>query len=650
MKEYFKYLIISIMAVAVLTTGCQDEDDIFGSVTITGISVESAFINDPVSIDGTNFNLINFVFVGERQAEFTLDGNTVTFNVPEGAKVGQSVITLVMNDNYRETIDFEVLLRPVPVIQSLSSNAVASGEELVIQGLSLNSEYSPEVMIGDVVATINSATPTSLTVVVPAGLPANELAEIEITTIHGSTKSNFMFYAGENLITNGNFEAGEGDEFTNWSKLNGGDGMTAISGDDAYYGRSVRVVGAASNPWNTQFATDPIDVVAGTEYTVVLWAKGEADGAVMRVSVSQWPEDYFYGGDVSITTEWAQYTWTFTGQELPNGSKIVLDMGTTNVPFAIDNVTLIAGAGGSLGAPELLTNASFEDDLTGWETLNGTFNISTAEAYCGSKSLEAIGSGGNYWDVQIASSAIELEAGTQYELGFWAKAAGADGIMRVSCSRWASGQADDFFYSPDVTVATDWTYYSFVFTAQTTSTGNHQIVMDFGKTTQTFYIDAVSLKEYEEQTSLYANGGFEEDLTGWEVLNGAATATTDDAHSGSKSLTVTGTGGNPWDVQIAANAVALTVDQKYKVSFWGKAAGPDGVMRLSASRWASGQADDFFYSPDITIATDWTYYSFVFTAGATSTGDHHILLDMGASTQTFFIDDVVVTEYESPCE
>ena len=369
----------------------------------------------------------------------------------------------------------------------------------------------------------------------------------------------------------------------------------------------------------------------------------------MRISVSQWPEDYFYGGDVNITTDWAQYTWTFTGQELPNGSKIVLDMGHTDIPFVIDNVTMIEGTGGSLGAPELLTNTSFEDDMTGWMTLNGTFNISTAEAYCGTKSLEAVGTGGNHWDVQMAAEAVELTVGTDYELGFWAMAAGPDGIMRTSVSRWASGQSDDFFYSPDITVAEDWTYYSFIFTAQATSTGDHHVVFDFGSTTQTFYLDAVSLKEYIPPTSLFANQGFEDGMTDWEAWNGTAEVTSAEAYEGSNSLTATGTGGNHWDVQIGSTAVALDPGVDYKLSFWIKAAGPDGVMRASLSRWASGQSDDFFYTPDVTVPEDWTYFSWVFIAQATSTGDHIIVLDFGSTTQTFYIDEVIVVEYEDPC-
>ena len=94
----------------------------------------------------------------------------------------------------------------------------------------------------------------------------------------------------------------------------------------------------------------------------------------------------------------------------------------------------------------------------------------------------------------------------------------------------------------------------------------------------------------------------------------------------------------------------MEVGKDYKLSFWVKAGGPDGVMRASCSQWASGQSDDFFYTPAITVAENWTFYSFVFTAGATSTGDHRIVLDFGSTAQKFLLDDLRVAEIDTECE
>ena len=292
-------------------------------------------------------------------------------------------------------------------------------------------------------------------------------------------------------------------------------------------------------------------------------------------------------------------------------------------------------------------NGGFEDGL--WTILNGTAETSS-DAYCGAQSLTATGVSGNPWDVQLASDPMMLEVGTMYELGFWAKAAGPGGVMRASVSRWASGQSDDFFYTLDITVAEDWTYYSFIFEAMTTSTGDHNVVLDFGTTTQTFFIDEVSVKEYKPAQNLYANTGFEDGINNWTILNGTLETTGSEAYEGSSSLTATGVGGNPWDVQLASDPVELEIDAQYKLSFWVKGDGTDGIMRASVSRWASGQSDDFFYTPDIVVGEDWSYHAFVFKAQPTSTGNHHIVLDFGVSTQTIFLDDLKLYEANVDCQ
>ena len=648
MKNYIKILLISTLSVFLLTTGCK-EDDEFAPVNIGGLSVDSAYPLDEITISGSNLETVRSAFVGTEEAMFTIDGNNMNLTVPEDAKIGNSFITLVIASNYRVVTHFEVLLRPTPVVQSISSSAVASGSELTIKGLSFNAEYNPAVKIGNVDAVITSNTETEIKVTVP-NLEPYQQANVEVTTMHGTSKSKFAFYAGENLIVNGGLEQGSGNDFASWEKWNGADGMTEVGGEDAYFGRAMKVVGAG-NPtgqWRTQLGSAPIVLEEGREYTVILLAKSDGDAASMRISTNP---AFYYGPDQEIPNTWTQLAWTFTANA--EEARVVLDMGASSNPFVIDNITLIPGASAPVGdSPELLTNGNFEDDLVAWEILNGADNaeVTAADAYCGSKSLKVVGKGGNPWDVQVASDAMVLTVGTNYEVSFWAKAAGEEGVFRISASQY-DGQGSDFFYSPDFALSTSWTYYSAVFEAKTTATGDVRILIDAGASTQTMYIDAFSLKEYVPKTSLYANGGFEDDLAGWEILNGPENAEVSAAESyeGDKSLKVVGKGGNPWDVQIASDAEVLTVGQQYKIGFWAKAAGEEGYFRISASQY-DGQGSDFFYSRDFNLTTDWAYYSAVFEAKTTATGDVRVLIDAGATSQTLYIDNLVISEYTDPCE
>ncbi len=645
-KLKYIFSCLAIVSSLIVITSC--EEDALAEVNINEISAEAVFQGSPVSITGENFSEVQFVFVGNIQVDFTLEENTISFTVPDEAPVGMTTITLAMTENRRATYMFEVVLKPSPVITSFDAY-VPVGSDLVIKGSSLDNETS--VTVDGITATIVSVSDSELTVTVPSGVNEAAAIEFEITTTYGTASPSTAFYARESEVANSDLEAsGDGVPFADWELLNAGDGaITAIT--DGYGGsRSMRVVPAGGNPWDRQVASTGVPLNFNEQYTIVMWAKGEAAGAQMRVSVSQYDgngADYFYGETKELSTNWEQYTWTFTvSNDLPT-HRVVLDMGMGTVPIQLDQIGLVPGTIGAAGPAELMPNGDFETDLTGWTALNGAADISTAEAYCGSQSMTATGAGGNPWDTQIATDPLPLEEGTDYEIGFWAKAAGPDGVFRISMSQY-DGNGSDFFYGPDIDVTENWTYYAFVVNAAAVPSGEYRLLFDMGATTQTFFVDGVSIKEYVAPASLYANGGFEDGLTGWESLNGTHEVSTAESYSGSQSLTATGAGGNPWDTQIASDPVVLTVDQDYKISFWAKAAGPDGVFRISMSQY-DGNGADFFYSRDLDIPEDWTYFSFVTTAQATASGDHRLLFDMGATTQTFFVDDVSVVEYDG-CE
>lgn len=652
-----------LMLVMISTVSCEEDAITYSmedvSSRVQNLSSYEPFHEDPLTISGAMLDEVVRVFIGNveiTKANFTEQTeSSISLIVPATTATGETKLLIVWSGSGRANIDIEVKPKPTPQILTFSAYA-GVGEDLTITGQQLDN--NTKVTVDEVNATIVSVSDTELVVTVPNGVDTSGPISFEVTTDYGTTSPNTAFYAMHNFLVNSELEQGEGDEFTGWDKLNGGETMTQVTGEAAYGGgRSIRVVPAGGNPWDRQFASTPTPLTFGEEYTVVLWAKAEETGAAMRVSVSQYDgngADYFYGADQEFTTEWAQYTWTFTvTNDLPE-HRLVLDMGAYSAPFLLDHIALVQGSvgEGASGASEELMNGSFEDGLTGWTVLNGAGEVSTGEAYCGSQSLTATGTGGNPWDVQIASNHIEgITAGSDYEVGFWAKAAGPDGVFRVSMSQYNSGDGSDFFYSPDLEIPEDWTYFSFVLEdVPTVASGEYKLLFDMGVSTQTFFIDGVSIKEYEVAVGLNENGGFEDGLTGWTSLNGAHETSTAEAHSGTASLTATGTGGNPWDVQMATNPLDMQAGNTYKISFWAKAAGADGIFRISMSQYNSGDGSDFFYSSDLEIPEDWSYFSFVLADVPTvASGEYKLLFDMGVSTQTFFVDDVSVVEYET-CE
>lgn len=667
MKNRMLYISGLLVLTALLFTASCKKEDVAPVVTITSVNPAAAYGGDEVILQGENLHTVKYVFVADKHAEIVgASESSITFIVPTNALPGPAELTLAMLDNYRVSNDFEVLQRPIPSIEAISPSGAAPGEEVTIVGMNL--DILTSVTVGGAEASVVSATNTELVFTVPSGLPLNTPAEIELSTQEVAIASASIFYVGENKITNSDFEAGSGDDFDGWEKLNGGDQMTEVAGEEAYFGRSIRIVGANNpdQPWRTQLASAEMNLNFNSEYTVIMWAKAEAEGAIMRVSASQFNHhgagsDYFYGEDMAIPTEWTQLAWTFTvGADLPS-HKLVLDMGHTDVPFLIDNVTLIeTGAAGPPIPDNLLANPGFEDGLESWELLNGAIEATTEDAHCGAQSIKITPAGGNPWDQQIAASPVQLAFGGQYEIRLWAKGAAEGAIMRVSISKY-DGNGADYFYGSDVTLTTEWAEYTWNFEV-TNDLPEHSLVLDMGAGAQAFYVDDVSLKEYVEPVNILEDGGFENGIysagapnesASWELLNGTVEITTnpDEVFSGSQALKVTGAGGNPWDTQLAADKVPLVFEGRYGVKLMARSTAPGAVMRISASRYNDGNGDDYFYGADVSLTEEWAEYSWEFTVGKDIPDGHHIVLDMGASAQAFFVDEVVlyeVQEFECP--
>lgn len=640
-KNFFSLL--AIMAILVAANSCKDEE--IPMVQVNNQDVTAAYPGDDVTIEGTNFNTVQFVFVGNRQATFQLDGDVITYQVPDASTPGLNTVTLAMVDNYRVTTELEVLVRPVPVIHTITPSAAAVGETVTIEGVSLNNLES--VTVADVEATVDASASTAekLVFTVPSGVANNTMAPIKIVTTGGETVSESTFYAGSNLLLNGTLEEGEGDEFTNWGKWNGGEGMTATTNaTEAYSGRGIRVEAAGGDAWRTQFVSDPAATVVGVEYTAIAWVKGAQGttgvGGSIRYSTNA-NAGALYGPDATITADWQQVSWTFTAND--PATRLVLDMGVTDgAVYFVDNITLVAT--GIAGPTNELTNGGFEDGLTGWEVLNGAIEVTNAEANGGSNSVQVSPAGGNPWDTQMASDGMELIFGATYEVTLWAKGAGPGGIMRVSASQY-DGNGADYFYGADVNVTEEWAEYSWTFeVGQDLET--HRLVLDMGVGSQVIYVDDISLKEVVETQpqNLIANGSFEDELTDWEILNGTIELSTADAQDGANSVFVTPAAGNPWDTQMAATGIPLTFEGTYEVRLWAKATAAGGIMRVSASQY-DGNGADYFYGDDVNLTEEWAEYVWTFEVGQ-DLETHRLVIDMGVGAVPFYLDNITLTEVQ----
>lgn len=155
-------------------------------------------------------------------------------------------------------------------------------------------------------------------------------------------------------------------------------------------------------------------------------------------------------------------------------------------------------------------------------------------------------------------------------------------------------------------------------------------------------------------TELLSNPGFEGSLTGWNIFNsGNPSGTATLVHTTTAGEFRTGAGGlrvvNPvaypgsqWRVQLASNFVTLVPGRQYILSYWVRAANPNGSIRLSTAYGDGGSPQ---YQADQTIGTNWQQISWTITANSSQM---RMVFDMGQTANTYFIDDASVKEVVNP--
>jgi endo-1,4-beta-xylanase len=142
-----------------------------------------------------------------------------------------------------------------------------------------------------------------------------------------------------------------------------------------------------------------------------------------------------------------------------------------------------------------------------------------------------------------------------------------------------------------------------------------------------------------------SNGGT--GFANWSAYNtgnpsGTATITSSssDVHSGAKAMKVvnpTPYGGDQWRVQVGSDAMPTTPGISYAVSYWVKATGAGGSIRLSTQDNIGGAQ----YQGDQNIGNAWQLVTWSFTGGA-GASNTRLFFDMGRAANTYYVDDASV--------
>ncbi|WP_028297677.1 endo-1,4-beta-xylanase [Olivibacter sitiensis] len=292
-----------------------------------------------------------------------------------------------------------------------------------------------------------------------------------------------------NLLENGSFEEGSGDDFTSWEKWNGASNITAttVENERNQGSRGAKIVSTGGNPWDVQFVSPAVPTTVGSTYLLTFWIRAQSAGSTMRVSTSP---NSLYSSDWAIGTEWQQISWEITANT--DATQFAFDMGGSSTTFFLDDVQVINpdAPGGAEPAP-LLANGSFEsgdgDNFTSWNKLNGAASFTATTSKPNEVNHEdramkvAVAADGQHWQVQIASDPIQTTVGESYTVSLQIRAESPGGVMRMSTQPNA-------LYQGDQNVPTTWSQISWTFEANTSAT---QIVLDMGLKANTYFVDDV---------------------------------------------------------------------------------------------------------------------------------------------------------------
>lgn len=301
--------------------------------------------------------------------------------------------------------------------------------------------------------------------------------------------AGFTSLSAQNLIVNGNFEAGTGDIFTNWVKTNGAANLTADVLTVHSGSRSLKAISTGLLEYNVQIQTEDIATVIGHTYEVSMWIKGTLGGNTVRFSTSGGTAVYGPAFAVTdINSGWKNCILTFTATA--TATKISLDLGKGTDIFYIDDVAMYDLT--TSPSLDFILNGNLEagtgDVFTNWSKYNGAANLTaeTVEVHGGVRALKAVSTGSAEYNVQLVSDPMTLVVGRTYTASMWIKPSTAGTTVRFSTTTTPSSDAN---YGPNTTLIAGWQKISYSFAAKNTST---RLNLDLGKSTTTFYIDDIT--------------------------------------------------------------------------------------------------------------------------------------------------------------
>lgn len=276
--------------------------------------------------------------------------------------------------------------------------------------------------------------------------------ELFIVTLFLIISSSF----GQNLIKNGDFKT----NLESWRNYASEDSNATFTLDNSNSNNlKVEVQQLGANSWDIQ-SLQNFTSQQGKKYVLKFRAKANTNNSKIRVQVQK---TTYTSTDISLTTEWKNYTWNFKAKE--DDLELAFQYFEKGI-FNIDDVEItefIDKDGGNL-----VYNGSLEKGMEGWINIidngaNAVYTINKDTPFEGKNSLRVLvlRLGENTWDISSINN-FPSKRGTKYKLTFMAKGNTSGKKLKAQVQH-----NDRRIYIPKDFVLTDkWEKYTWVFRAR----------------------------------------------------------------------------------------------------------------------------------------------------------------------------------------
>ncbi|MGE5482856.1 MAG: carbohydrate binding domain-containing protein [Bacteroidota bacterium] len=307
-----------------------------------------------------------------------------------------------------------------------------------------------------------------------------------------------------------------------------------------------------------------------------------------------------------------------------------------------------------------VANPSFETDLSGWESWQGTLTrVSLGDAPDGSYVAKVTRSTGSSFTIDDNPASVSSTvAGQKYWASAWVKAASSSSLGKTVTLRLreinSSGVLVKETVSPGIALTNS--FQQLFVTVTVTASGNTldlRISQGGAASGDAFYADLFDLSSAPVE-NLVSNASFETDLTGWESWQGTLARVAMNAPDGGYAAKVTRSTGTSFTIDDNPDTVtSTTAGQTYTGSVWVAAASSTSQGKTVTLRMRER-------TPGGTLVQEWvstgaalsnTFKKLSVTAIPQTTGD---TLDIrisqagAASGDAFYADLFVITAGAPP--